>query len=540
MKEDLFVAKAFYAPGEFPSFVYVGVKKQIDYTVYHLSSVLAKGTVLAQASKTGRKTFQIDKHLSAGTYGLEIDGPSGHLITSFSVGDCVLANPHYGFIADFSAGPEAGCLDSLLKMHVNIAQFYDWMYRHEDYLAPFDPFVDPMGKVKSQSIVKKKIEACHKVGIAAFAYGAIYGATNEFAALHPSWVLRDGEHKPITFIDRFTIMDFATSPWRGCLLDNYEKAITSLSFDGIHMDTYGSPKEAYSSSGKLVRFDEEFVSLIDEAAERLSPLGAAVTFNNVGGWPLSVTAHAKDAFDYAEVWDPLSDYRDLLALVRFQHALAPQKPFVVAAYLKPYYESDDAKASYAHAYLSSLLYASGAHHLIYGEENRVLRTGYYVDSHQLSEQAFAFLRRYEDFAERYGELLFDKDLFDVSLTHVFGENQEYRFGGALVSVQPKAGSVLCLIREKADEKLISFVNFSGLSSTAWNEEKAQAVQTSGPTCDILVGTSDWEAFAADPESDQRLIRISTTIVSSDRGYRIRFDSGLISLWKLILIVRKKG
>jgi dextranase len=532
-QEDLFPAKSSFKPRERPSFYYRGTASKLHYFVYRLDAMISEGTAKTRHLSDGKSVFAIPAIREKGTYGIEIEGAASRITTAFEVIDTPLEDPHYGFLDDFTSLGQNAYLDCLLKFHINIVQAYDWMYRHEDYLAPSDPFVDPMGKTKSQKVVHEKIVACHKKGILCFAYGAIYGATNEFAALHPSWVFYDGNERPITFIDRFTIMNFVTSSWRECLLNNYRKAIEKLGFDGIHMDTYGSPKEAYSEKGELIRLDEEFVPLIDEAAKRLGKIGGSVTFNNVGGWPLARTATAKDAFDYVEIWDPLSDYGDLLNLVRFQRSLS-SKPFVVAAYLKPYYAENDEKAAYANAYLSSLLYASGAHHLIYGEDGRALRTGYYCDNHKLSEKAFEYLRRYEDFACRYGKIIYDPELANVSLTHTAGGNEEYRFAGISVSVKPLGDSVLAIIREKKNEKVISLLNLKGMSSTAWNEQKEKPQTTKGPIIDALVGSSGWKAYAASP-SNPRMEELCGEECLSSRGFRFRFSSGTLELWKLIVL-----
>ncbi len=536
MSEELFPTHSHFVPLSRPSFYYEGPLAKIRYSVYHRERKIIGGVALPKTDSQGRKIFAIPGLAKKGTYGLEIVGQKSTLTTAFEVLKSPLEDPHYGFWADFGGDQDDAWLDFYLKFHLNLAQAYDWMYRHEAYLAPSDPFVDPMGKTKSQGSVRERIEAGHAHGIYAFAYGAVYGATNEFAALHPSWVFFDGKKRPIRFIDRFTIMDFATSPWRDLLLENYTLAIRKMGFDGIHMDTYGSPKEAYSSAGRLIRLDEAFVPLINEAAAKLRPLGGAVTFNNVGAWPLAATAKAKDAFDYVEVWDPLSDYRDLLALTRLQRSLS-RKPFIVAAYLKPYYDPDETGAVAAHEFLSSLLYAAGAHHLIYGDDGRTLRTGYYPDNHKLSENALATLRPLEDFACRYGDILFDPKLWDVSMTHAGGANVEYLFEGAPVSVVPTPGSFLALIRERKNEKVVSLLNLCHVKDTTWNKAKEPARPEEGPLVDVLVGESGYEAFLASPEQP-RLEKIPAGETISPQGVRLRFDSGQIKTWKLI-ILRKK-
>jgi dextranase len=538
MVEDFFPAKSHFELKDPPAFFYVGPQTSLSYKVFHFEKTILSGETKIVQDKEGKKYFRVLKIGKRGEFGIEIEGIRGRIASSFEIGLDPLKNPHYGFLADFTETATEDYLEDLLKLHINIVQDYDWMYRHEDYIAPMDPFVDPMGKTKSQRAVKAKIEACHAKGILSFAYGAIYGATNEFAGLHPSWAFYDGNGEAITFIDRFTIMNFATSPWRDCLLNNYQKAVQGMGFDGIHMDTYGSPKEAFSQDHKHIRFEKEFPSLINEASKELKKFGAAVTFNNVGTWPLDATAKTKTAFDYVEVWDPLSDYEDLLTLVRWQRSLS-RKPLVVAAYLKPYYGDNDEKASYANALLSSVLYAAGAHHLIYGEDGRVLRTGYYPDNHKLSGQAFSLLRRYEDFACRYGELLYDPELRDVSLTHSGGDNKEYVFENLKTTVKPMPGSLLAIIKEKKGEKIVHLLNLANQTSTIWNQEKEKPIKNEGTLVEVQVEGEDYEVFGASPE-DPELKKIPSATALSDHGYRLGFRSGTIGLWKMIVLKKKEA
>jgi dextranase len=538
MEEDFYPAKSHFELTDRLAFFYLGSQASISYKVFHFETMVFSGKVKVFKDKKGKNLFRIQKIGKKGAYGIEIEGKNGILSSSFEIGINPLKNPHYGFLTDFTENANDDYLDYLLKLHINIVQYYDWMYRHEDYIAPANPFIDPMGKSKSQKIVKAKIDECHEKGILSFAYGAVYGATNEFAALHSSWAFYDGKGKMIPFIDRFTIMNFVTSPWRDCLLNNYKKAIEVMGFDGIHMDTYGSPKEAFSYDKKHIRFEKEFPLLINEASKKLKNIGSAVTFNNVGAWPLSATAKTKTAFDYVEVWNPLSEYEDLLTLVRWQRSLS-DKPMVIAAYLSPYYEDNDEKASYANAFLSSILYAAGAHHLIYGEDGRVLRTGYYLDNHKLSQKAFLLLRRYEDFACRYGEFIYDNELRDVSLTHSGGDNKEYVFEDPKTKVKPAPGSFLVIVKEKKGEKIIHFLNLTNQTSTLWNQEKEKPQKNQGTWVDVLVEDQRYEIFATSPDHPE-LKKITSVIALSDQGYRLRFHSGVIGLWKMIVLKKREN
>lgn len=55
--------------------------------------------------------------------------------------------PRYGFISDFSndVDPEK-TTQNLRNLHINLVQYYDWMYRHHELVSNDDVYVDAMGK----------------------------------------------------------------------------------------------------------------------------------------------------------------------------------------------------------------------------------------------------------------------------------------------------------------------------------------------------------------------------------------------------------
>lgn len=66
------------------------------------------------------------------------------------------------------------------KFHLNVIQFYDWMYRHDDLVPRQDEFVDPMGRTMSYKVIREKVAALHDKGMAAMAYGAVYTGLKDF------------------------------------------------------------------------------------------------------------------------------------------------------------------------------------------------------------------------------------------------------------------------------------------------------------------------------------------------------------------------
>ena len=188
-------------------------------------------------------------------YGLDVwlENDQGDVFTfvstAFDVLDKWTQHPRYGFLVDFSPERKDGdqTLNQLLPFRINALQFYDWMYRHDTYLPPDDPFFDPLGRHLSLETTRKLIDTAHERNIAAMPYTAVYAASISFYEQHPDWALFEVNGKPSFFGENFlVIMDPRPgSPWTKHLLNQFSEILTNTNFDGIHLYQYGAPKIGY-------------------------------------------------------------------------------------------------------------------------------------------------------------------------------------------------------------------------------------------------------------------------------------------------------
>ncbi len=147
-------------------------------------------------------------------YGLDIrvETPHGVVIarvsSAFDVLEVWTQNPRYGFMTEFTPDRQDGeqALEILKRYHINGLQFYDWMYRHDNYLPPEEPFTDPLGRRLSFETTKKLITAAHKNGMAAMPYTAVYAASIPFFEEHRDWGLYEANGKPSYFGDNFLVL----------------------------------------------------------------------------------------------------------------------------------------------------------------------------------------------------------------------------------------------------------------------------------------------------------------------------------------------
>ncbi|OFW53759.1 MAG: hypothetical protein A2V75_01505 [Actinobacteria bacterium RBG_16_70_17] len=419
-----------------------------------------------------------------------VKGTEARATSAFDIAPHWSAAPRYGFACDFSPEEQAEeserRADDLLRLHVNVVQFYDWMASHHTFLAPQAEFTDPLGRHLSHAVVRRKVDLAHDRGMAALGYGALYGAEEDFSREHPDWLLYDGAKRPLALAGTFYLQDFARgSGWREWILAQYRRALVEVGFDGIHIDQYGFPKQALarsSGSWREVDLGAEFPGFVEEAAsalQELRPEGGSL-FNCVNAWPLEAMAGVTaDAATYIEVWDPHSTYRDLYELVRRARTLRPDRQVILAAYLRPFHPTDGRGRGALNTFrlASATINASGGFHLIAGEGRGVLSEAYYPNYGHLEEGDYREVRRHFDFIVRNTALLHATPVPDIAWTHVGPTNEAIllshpdlvRYGAGAQS-----DSLWVVGRETGQVVSLQLVNLRGLRSEEWNLDHPEA------------------------------------------------------------------
>ena len=355
--------------------------------------------------------------------------------------------PRYGFLTDFF--PERQdidkTIDDLTRYHLNGLQFYDWQYRHDRLLAPSEVFSDPLGRLLSLATIRGFIDSAQRCGMATMAYLAVYAASISFWRAHPDWALYDHIGRPIPFGEDFLgLMDPSPGrPWVGHLLDECRRALAELSFDGLHIDQYGEPRQAWDMNANPVDLPGAFVQFIQAAKDGTG--GKTVLFNAVGNWPIETLAASAVDFLYIEVWPPQVRYSDLVEILQNARKLSNGKPAVIAVYLPPTRPANILLAN-------ALVFACGGSRIELGEHKQWLADPYFPKHQPLERGLQDSLRRNYDFAVRYGEWIgpggTDLDNSDIQI-----DGQVWRF-----------------LRRTRGWLVINLVNYSGLSpDPRWDE-----------------------------------------------------------------------
>jgi dextranase len=408
---DLYPLQGTFKPGQMSTFCVIvhveeTVEAEIRLHIYHLESlveIVSRNISLSPGEQDFTLSWLPPEEICRG-YGIygELLNEGGQVVdtavTAFDVLDAWTSFPRYGFLSEFS--PERSdieqTVEKLLRYHINGLQFYDWQYRHDSLVSPTETYVDPLGRELSLATVRDFISAAHKYGMAAMPYLTVYAASLTFWREHPQWALYDDQGRPMSFMDFLGLMDpTAERPWSVHLINECVEVLATLPFDGLHIDQYGDPKEAFDVHGDPVNIPQAF-SLFIQALKIAHP-EAAITFNAVGNWPIAALASAQQDFVYIEVWPPATHYFDLVDIVLNARQKSGGKAVVIALYLPAERTANIRLAD-------ALIFSCGGARIELGEGDRLLTDPYFPNHQEISPELNINLQRYYDFAVRYQEL----------------------------------------------------------------------------------------------------------------------------------------
>ncbi|HEX7064581.1 MAG TPA: glycoside hydrolase family 66 protein [Bacillales bacterium] len=558
---EVYPDKAQYRPGNDGNIILeIKSEKQLEVRVravfqklHHPVWEKTVDIVLKEGDQTVSVPFRTPLNVTWEGYGVKIDislegKPLMEVFTAFDVADHWKRAPRYGFLSDFT-NKEKGKLadvEALNKFHLNVVQFYDWMYRHDDLIPPEDEFTDPMGRTLCYPVVKEKLDALHDKGMAGMAYGAVYASLKDFHDEHQEWGLYTGDGKPFHLIDLFYIMDISPeSGWNDIIVSEFEKAVRE-GFDGIHMDQYGFPKKAVryvNGKKEWVDLAECYPVLIDQtktALEKVNP-EVGLIFNNVSNYPVHTTARADQEAVYIEVWPPVVHLRELRDLIDRGRELSGNKHVILSAYLPTFKEEKDfdpIPAENGALLTMATIFASGGFHLLIGETNNVLTEAYYPSYGKMRSEFVEEVKRYYDFIVYYGELLYDFGLKDVSMTYTGGINTEVRFNGEVdCSPNGDVNTVWTMVKKLPNYQVIHIINLVSLEDDFWEHVKQRRPQEQqNIECVVLLENELKGVYLASPDFKSiQPVKLSYEIIDHEQGRAVKFSIPRLSIWDMIYI-----
>jgi dextranase len=449
--------------------------------------------------------------LPIGGYGVELGSAAGHVLTAFDVLADPFDRPRYGFVVNMTDAVDLEALaTNYRRHHLNTAQFYDWAYRHVQLVAPTDSYVDPLGQVRTLTSVNAIARRLKDVGTLPLAYTAVYGigweAREEWAG---SLLIRaDGE--PFQFSGEFLVISDPAEPrWLDYYLGQLREVLEKTELVGYHLDQYGWPKRARRADGAIVDMADSFATLIPAVREAMPE--SRFMFNNVNDFPTHRTAPLPQDATYIEVWDPHSSLGDLGALATKARSYRPEHPPILSAYLSCYTDGDETRATDAARLTMASIFSHGASHLLIGEDSNVLVHAYYPNNQVIRNDSRESFIRWYDFLVRYGDLLMEPDLVDVTEEYTGGVNEEFVFesaGGVRFSTKAEPGTVWTRVVTTRHGIVLHLINLVAQTEVVWDAEKNPPTVIDDLVFHLVPAGAAPLILAADPDADQSLVPIA--------------------------------
>jgi len=469
---------------------------------------------------------------------LEVGADLLRASTAFDVVDSWTRAPRYGFLCDFphedaDVGKRA---DSMNRYHINAVQFYDWMYRHDTLLPGNQEFTDSMGRRLSIRTVESKIRTVKEFGMVAMAYVTVYAASREFFEKHRDWALWERINAPYTLGDGYLyLMNPArNSPWHARMMSEYQQAVSCMGFDGLHIDQYGYPKDAFTTptcdAESLLRVDRVFADFVDDAKDAVGKVrpGAYVVFNCVNNWPVENIAPSDADIVYIEVWPPHDTYADIVELISEGRRLGSGKAVVLAAYLSPAFEPSV-------RYLDAVIFSAGGSHIELGEGENMLADPYFPKYERIPSRLAHALRRYYDFCTRYVELLY------LGVTEG-APGVEVSVLDYPSTTQDSAEEEIWLFpKRKENLVIINLVNFLRVKVPLWRSDQQAPPILSDVRLRVRLERPLSEVYFASPEyEDGKMVKLEAIRVGEPREYAYEFVAPHLEYWSTVVIREQAG
>lgn len=536
MSVDVLCERLGLRPGEEVALVVIAAGSALlEATVTHLGVEVTRVRAELPAGR-GRLVLG---HFPEGSYAVHVavagDAAASVVGTAFDVVTDPRSRPRYGFVADFRPGRDDLLVlaDSLRAFHVTVVQFYDWMYRHARLLPPADDFTDALGRPTSLATVRELVAVVHEVGGAALGYAAVYGAGADYTDEHPEQVLLHRSGEPWSLAGFLSIMDVTPgSTWTRHIVTEMTQAVAEVGFDGLHLDQYGHPQLALTSSGERVDLTRALPALVDRVRESLPD--AVLIFNNVNDFPTRASTGTRQDATYIEVWPPHDDYRDLVDLIARAQAAAPDRPVILAAYLGAFADGSRPEAVACAALALAVVWAAGGQYLLFGEVDGVLTGPYYPRHGTLDAAAVRVLRAFTDFAVANGDLLVGPSAVATTGHVALGINEEVVVTGAPTSVHPVAGAVWVRTSSVDGRLVVQLVDLRAQADARWNAAKVPMGECRGLALTLRVVVPRPRAWCGHPLGGAWLTEVD---LREDDGDHVTVEVPPFTTWTVILVER---
>lgn len=492
------------------------------------------------------------------TKGKELD----HSQTAVDVSSEWNRFPRYGYLAHYSKaeGAEpARWIAELNKFHIDGLEYYDFQNRHAQPLAgtvaqPASRWHDIAGREVDRDILDAFLQSAHQRNMMSMAYDSSYSAyVNAFtdgSGVQLQWATWDTPNGPRTLskaksldlptgshwaTPRLIYMNQNSPAWQHYLFGRMEELFRVYSFDGWHIDTFGT-KGAYAYDGSYVNFIAGFRPFIDHAKDALHK---RIVLNTVNTWGQDETALSAADFAYSELWENHETYSSILSAADQVHAVNPNAGLVFAAYLQRREDKERSDSPANQFNLPGVLladaaiFASGASHIELGDGNRMLSSEYFPadTTYSISPALYAALRHYYDFLTAYENVLCYRVFPAAALAVVQGHPS---------NPDGDPNSIWTIARRKNSETIIHFINLLGSNDPRWRDVNADRpaaplltrVKVRIYCDDTKISSAEW----ASPDADGGRIHALAFHSGAQNGrHYVDVTIPLLKYWDMVLL-----
>ncbi len=474
--------------------------------------------------------------LPVGTHSFEAHSKDGRLLGEEFVGvrERRGDDPIMGFVTSFDAPSRPLVLSWLRDLRCTAVQVYDWMETYSSPLASETRYHDPLGREIDRNELARLIEGIKQIGAVAQAYAPVCAADAVFANSHAQWLLYRNDGAPQSLGTLLEIMDPANREWQAHWVECYGRAIDELGFDGLHLDTYGYPRNALNSAGVPVSVERAYGDFVQ--AVRAARPDEVISFNQVNGVPRGFATPSPPTFRYVEVWPPNGGWHHLEGLLARSSGSASGTGSTLALY-PPVWSGDRSDALRTCVISEAVVTMLGSSVLQWGDVDGVLRHPYYVDHEKLTAEERATVLAWHRMALRCRDLWRIGE--DTTWYELSDENAAVTISGdAEVSPEPVGGQLFCRVRRDEGRTVVGLIDLTGSGDGSWHSGTATGTCVNAEVSVLVPSPENWSAQVATVEVDGgRFVELDADVTIRREGRALTCTVPLASGWSVLRLQR---
>ena len=474
--------------------------------------------------------------LPLGTHVVEARSEDGTLLAEefFGVRQHLGDDPIIGFVTSFDEESRVSVLSWLGQLRCSVVQVYDWMASYSSPLPTANSYEDPLGRPIDRLALERLIVGIRAIGAVAQAYAPVCAANDKLADERPEWRLFRNDGTPQSLGTLLQIMNPASMGWRQHWIESYGHAVDTLGFNGLHLDTYGYPRNALTVSGEPVSVAEGyegFIHAVREARPR-----DVLSFNQVNGVPRGLVPPPSPSFRYVEVWPPNDRWRHLEGLLQRSSGGQLRQGDTLALY-PPVWNGDRASALRTAVLSEAVTTTLGANTLIWGDDFGVLCHPYYVNHEQLRGEEIAVALQWHRFGLRCRDL-FRSDT-DTSWYELNDENASVVVSwSGRTSPEPLGGALYARVIRNDDVVAVSLLDLSGNAEGSWSSGTGLGVCDQAIVSVLVDSPKQWHAeLAVLGRDDGGYVPLGTSATSMREGTGLMCEVDVNGGWSVLRLTR---